>query len=126
MNPVTIADLEVRWRPLTSEEQTVAQAVLDDAWALLVARAVGLEDRLNSGALSYDLAVAVVSAMALRVLRNPEGYVSETSGPFSYRRSEQTVAAGAGLFVTPDELALLSPTGAAFTVRQTAAPVWSS
>ncbi len=124
MNPVTVTDLEARWRPLSADEQTVAQAVLEDAWVLLLSRAPAVEARQADGSLAVGAVIAVVSAMALRVLRNPDGYVSQTVGAFSYQRSD---SASGGLFVSADELALLSPTGTtvgAFTIRQTAVPTW--
>lgn len=123
MNPVSVADLEARWRPLTSDQQITAQAMLDDAWAILSTRLPNLPTDVTvvppatTAVVSREVLVAVMSAMVLRVLRNPDGKVSETIDDYTYRRSD-AVANGA-LYVTPDELGLLSPagSGSAFTIR---------
>lgn len=110
-NPVTVADLEARWRPLTFDEQIVAQSLLDDAWAVLAARLTTLDARVTTGAVAAGAVVAVVSAMALRVLRNPEGLVQYNRSIDDYTeggRRADAVADGF-LYATSAELALLRP-----------------
>lgn len=118
-NPVTVSDLEARWRPLTPGEVGVAQALLDDAWAVLSVRLPNLVGDLEADppAVAQSVVVAVVSAMVLRVMRNPDGKVSESIDDYTYRRSD--AVADGSLYVTADELGLLSPTGSgnAFTIR---------
>ena len=119
-NPASTMDLEDRWRPLTDTEQTVAQALLDDAWAVLQSEVPGLDDRVTSGALASPLVIGVVAAMVLRVLRNPEGKLQERIDDYSYTR-DSSVATG-GLYVTVDELRLLiGVRGSAFSIT----PSWS-
>jgi len=102
-NPATTSDIAARWRPLTAQETTNAVAFLEDAWALLVARRPTLEADLLAGTVSTSNAVRVVTAMVLRVLRNPEGKLSEQIDDYKYTRAE---AIGSGLLhVTDDELA---------------------
>lgn len=117
-NPVQVADIAARWRPLSPEQTSVAEVLLADAYALLVARSPRLPQRLEAGTLSPDLVVAVVSAMVLRVMRNPDGKVSETIDDYTYRRAD-AVSAGA-LYVAADELALLAP---ALTRRSSSVPL---
>ncbi len=123
MNPVGVADLEARWRPLTSQQQITAQACLDDAWAILNTRLTTLQQRLTDGDILRGTVVAVVCAMALRVLRNPDGKVSETIDDYTYRRSD--AVSDGRLYVADDELALLGPNqgaGGAFTIRPAGTP----
>lgn len=106
-NPVVVADLEARWRPLSDQEQTNATAFLGDAWALLLSRRPDLEAYFAAGTISDATITRVVCAMVLRVMKNPDGYDSESVDDYSYRRN--AVIASGLLHVTPDELADLTP-----------------
>lgn len=108
-NPTTIADLEARWRPLSDTEAVNADALLADAWWMLTARRPSLDADVVAGSVASGNVVRVVSAMVLRVLRNPEGYRSETVDDYAYTRDE-LVSSGA-LHVTADELADVTPNG---------------
>jgi hypothetical protein len=120
-NPVIVADLEARFRSLTEDEHDVAQALLDDAWAILLVNKPNLETQIADGDVSREIVTFVVSAMALRVLRNPEGIRQWSIDDASFTR-DNALSAG-GLYLSPDELRLLSPaasgTGAAFTISPT-------
>lgn len=113
-NTVVISDLEARFRPLTDAETPVAQALLADAWAVLVTVVPDLEARLASGSTSYSLLTSVVSSMVLRVLRNPNGVRSWSVDDYSETR-DNSVSAGS-LYVSPEEVALL--TGRASSARR--------
>jgi hypothetical protein len=73
-------------RALTTDaERARAEAALDDASALV--RGEG-----NPGWVAGSVpqaVVAVVLTAALRVVRNPEGFVAETIGAYNYRLPEQ-------------------------------------
>lgn len=114
-NPVIPADLAERWRPLTAGEETVAQALLDDAWAVLLAQVPGIETRMAAGTLSAGLVRKVESAMVLRVLRNPEGWRQWSIDDASFTR-DQSLSAGL-LYLAPEELAELSPVPTSSTSR---------
>lgn len=121
-NPVVIADLEARFRPLTDPEQSVAQALLDDAWAILLTRRPSLEQQITDGTVADASVRVVVAAMVLRVLRNPNGVKSWTVDDYSETR-DNSLAAGA-LYVSDDELGLISPGGTgdgAFSIRPSGA-----
>jgi len=106
-NPVTPSDLVDRLgRPLTPTETTTATALLVDAWAVLLARDPSIDTRLTDSSLSPDLVRVVVSAMVLRVLRNPDGKRQEAIDDYSWTRD--TSLAGGSLYVSDDELALLA------------------
>lgn len=126
-NPVQIADLEARWRPLTAAEATVAASLLEDAWQILLARVPLMQSRMDATTLDPALVVAVESAMVLRVLRNPDGKRQESIDDYSWTR-DNAVSAGL-LYVTDDEAVLLSPTGAstnAFTITPYGEPGYAT
>lgn len=113
-------DVEALWQPLTEQQIAAAVVLLDRVSALMRFRSPGLDARV---AADPDLAL-VVSGIAvdavLRVLRNPDGVVSETLLDYAYRRAD-AVADGA-LYLTPGEIEQLrDPTVAAsrgaFTIR---------
>src|SRR5690349_10675547 len=106
-NPTTIADLEVRWRPLVDLERDNATAFLSDAWAEILSRRPNIEADITAGTVSNDNVIRVVSAMVLRVLRNPEGYDQESIDDWSGRRS--ALVADGILRITSEELAAISP-----------------
>lgn len=108
-NPATTADIEARWRPLTAPETTNAEAFLADAWALLTARRPTLEADITAGTVTVGNAVRVVTAMVLRILRNPDGVLQESIEDYSFRR-DALVSTGR-LHVTDEELAVLTPGG---------------
>lgn len=110
-NPVVVvSDLEARWRPLSAQESTNALAFLDDAWAMLLSRRPDLESYITAGTVSDATVVRVVCAMVLRVMKNPDGYDSESLDDYTYRRN--AVIASGLLHVTPDELGDLTPVAA--------------
>lgn len=106
-NPVTTSDLAARLgRSLTPAETTLAQALLDDAWAILTARNTTIDARLTAATLDPALVRAVETAMVLRVLRNPDGKKQEAIDDYSWTR-DTAISSGA-LYVSDEELALLS------------------
>jgi hypothetical protein len=112
-NPVITADLEARFRPLSTAEEVTAQALLDDAWAVLLTVIPDLEARMAAGTPSTSLVVSVASAMVLRVMRNPNGVRSWSVDDYSETR-DNSIAAGS-LYVAPEEVRLL--TGLASSAR---------
>lgn len=114
-NPAIVADLEARFRPLSDTERDNAQALLDDAWAILLSHRPTLE--APTPPVSSDLVRAVVSAMVLRVLRNPEGIRQWSVDDASFTR-DNALSAG-GLYVSDEELSLLNggSGSGAFTIR---------
>ena len=108
-NPATPTDVENRWRSLTVDETAVAYTLLDDAWAILVARRPTLEADITAGTVSEANVVRILANMVLRVMKNPEGKRSEQIDDYSYTRD--TALSAGELYVTADELADLTPDG---------------
>lgn len=103
--PATINDLKARsFRPLSEDEETVGGVLLEDAWALILNHVPSAEER--SADIQYSALVKQVQcAMVLRVIKNPEGLLSEQIDDYQYRR-DSAVSAGA-LYLSDDERALL-------------------
>jgi hypothetical protein len=104
-----VDDIEYLWRELTSPELITAGVLLDRVSALIRSRIPGIDARIAADPNLGVLAAGVVADAVLRVMRNPEGYVSEQIGAYSYSRAS-TVG---GLSLTDAEWALLLPTTAA-------------
>jgi hypothetical protein len=68
-----------------------------------------ITSRLSGGQLSANFYKRVIANAVLRVLRNPEGYTSESEGGYSYGL-RATVSSG-DLWFTDDEIAMLSGAG---------------
>jgi hypothetical protein len=100
-----VSDLEARWRPLAPDEEAGAQALLEDAWAIANVQLPSLSGNVQSGAVSEDIVRAVVCAMVLRVLRNPDGVRSWSVDDYSQTR-DNSVSSGS-LYLSDAELALL-------------------
>lgn len=108
-----IGHIEARWRPLNAAEKAAAQALIDDAWVIVNIQVPSLAAAQDSGALSTEVLRAVLSAMVLRVLRNPDGVRQWSVDDYSETR-DSSVAAGA-LYLSDDELRLI---GAAIGTRR--------
>lgn len=95
-----VPELEARLgRSLVDEERTTAEAVLNDASA--VVRAYGLP--WPDPATAPDIAVTVCLAAAERKMRNPEGIRQEMEGGYQY-----TLASGpSGVELTAAEIRML-------------------
>lgn len=120
-NPATSDDVVARWRPLSAEETTVANTLLEDAWVMLkrhaTRREVDLEEAIIIDADLKDDVVRVLATAVLRVLKNPEGKSQESIDDYSYTRNSGV--AGGALEFTDVELDDLLPglaeSGRAFT-----------
>lgn len=121
----TVAELEARvGRPMvTDEEKAMAVAALEDAaaiarvygnpwWGCNPVTTMAATDpvvingvTVRSTGINVPAGVkAVVLAMAARALRNPDGFVSETAGEYTYRYSENTAN---GISPSPGEITML-------------------
>lgn len=101
MSFATVDDVEVRFfRKLGAEERPLVEARLEDAENKIRQRIPDLDARVvDPGFLS--VVVRVCCDAVIRLVRNPEGYVQETDGNYTYMLA-QTHADGR-LSITPDE-----------------------
>lgn len=114
-----VEEVEARaGRDLTDAEQALAQALLEDATALIELEVGDFPDAVP------PIVVAVTCAMVLRVVRNPEGVRQE--GIEDAQRIRSEVAASGQLELLPGERQLLvkalaratgsTSSGGAFTI----------
>jgi hypothetical protein len=110
-------DVEDRFiRPLDTDEQRVVGTRLNDAERMIKRRVPDLDAQIVAGTIDQDDVVMIEADMVLRLIRNPDGYTSETDGNYSYTISQQ-VSSGK-LEVLPDEWDLLGiKTGGIYSIR---------
>lgn len=100
----TFEDVEVRFfRELAPEERPLVEARLDDAERKIRARIPDLDDRAALDPNFQATVVAVTADAVIRLVRNPEGYVQETDGNYTYMLSQDGVAGS--LTILPEEWA---------------------
>lgn len=105
--PVVADDIVSRWRALEPDESGIVNKVIEDAQDILEddAEAEGIsQPTTDRGQRAY---VRAVANMVIRVLKNPDGILTETLDGYTYRR-DSAVSSGA-LVPTDDELARLRP-----------------
>lgn len=102
-----IGDVAVQYGELDDDQEQLTAYLLKAASKMVRQRFPLLDQQMVAGSLDADVVALVVSGMVLRVLRNPEGLRSETTGPFS--RTYDTSAAAGLLVVTQDDARGLIP-----------------
>lgn len=110
-------DVETRLgRSLTPEQTTQVQAWLVDVEAEIREKIPNLDD-LAADPDYLQLLIRVECAAVLRVVRNPDGKMTERIDDYSWTRDAAT--ASGRLFITDDEWGLLTPDSSteAFTIR---------
>jgi hypothetical protein len=113
----TLFDVENRLgRTLAEDEPVLVATLLGDAEGLLISRKPDLRTAASGDLELRARAVAVEAAAVVRVLRNPGGYRSEQTGPFSY--TIDTRAAAGFLTILDEEWRQLGVSGA-FTIDPT-------
>jgi hypothetical protein len=85
---------------LTAEETTLVATRLADAERML-SRRVDLAAGIAAGTFEAEDVVQVEADMVLRLVRNPEGHISETDGNYMYQLSREL--ASGKLEVTSEE-----------------------
>lgn len=116
MTYATSDDVAVRWGQTPSTEQTATiDTLLSDVERLILKRIPDLSDKISAGTIDEADVVQVEAQAVIRVMRNPDGYVSETDGTYTY---QYAAGAAAGVLqVLPDEWELLGVgTGGGMTV----------
>jgi hypothetical protein len=103
-----LSDVQARLgRPLTTDEQTQVPTLLSDTEILIKARISDLDDKALDD--DYLARVKMVEANAVRrLIRNPDGYTSETDGDYTYQINYKL--ASGDLSITDQEWSLLGAT----------------
>lgn len=105
----TLAEYEELYGSLSATRQPVARALLRRGSRLIRDLYPGLTELVSSGRVSRDTIGLVVLNMTAKVLRNPGGLRSETTGPFS--RAYDMEAASGLLRLDENDRALLMEAG---------------
>lgn len=100
--PAQTLDLEARGYTIVSE--AVAQTRLDESWRALRREIRSIEADIASGAVDTADVVDVVSAAALRILRNPDGHKQEAGSLDDYAESWTRADSTLDLYFTAAEL----------------------
>lgn len=103
----TLGEYTELYGNLSAARSATARALLRRASMLVRDTYRGIDARIAAGTVSADNVGLAVINMVARVLRNPSGLRSETTGPFS--RSYDTELASGMLSITATEQALLVP-----------------
>lgn len=102
MSYASFEDVEVRFfRELTEEERPLVEARIKDAEAKIRLRIPDLDDRVAANPEYADVVARVCADAVIRLVRNPEGYVQETDGNYTYMLAQSH--ADGKLSITPDE-----------------------
>lgn len=108
-NPATTSDLTARGYVIPDGGTTAAQTRLDEAWRALNRQVRSLETSLTSGWITTEDVVDVVTAAALRVLRNPAGVTESTGSIDDWRETQRYADFTQDLYFTAAELRSLEP-----------------
>ena len=92
-------------RPLSPDETTLVTIRLADAERLILKKIPDLAAQITDGDIDIEDVKQVEAEAVLRVVRNPEGFISETDGNYTYMMSQES--ASGVLEITPAEWALL-------------------
>lgn len=111
----TKEDVAVRWgRQLTPEDEAMVVQRLEDVERMIKRRIPDLDDKCANDP-EYQTDVIQVEADAvLRLARNPEGYLSETDGDYTYMLQSGT--ASGSLEILPTEWETLGVRSSRMTV----------
>lgn len=109
-------DVSVRWaRSLTDEETALIEVRLADVERMIVRRIPDLDQKILDGDIDVADVCQVESDAVLRLARNPEGYVSETDGNYTYTLHKELVSGK--LQILPEEWEILGvASGMMFTL----------
>jgi hypothetical protein len=106
MARATAADVELRWgRVPTDAETTLIETRLDDVERMIYRRLPDLDQWILDGQVDAADVVQVEAEVVLRLVRNPEGYLSETDGNYSYQMQREL--ASGRLSILPEEWEML-------------------
>lgn len=99
-------DVTKRWaRTPAPEEISLIEIRLADVERMIRRRIPDLDDKIDSGELDVEDLKQVEADAVLRLVRNPEGYLSETDGNYTYML-QQDMALGR-LEILPEEWEIL-------------------
>ena len=106
----TTSQVEAVWRPLSLQESATTDVLVEQASDLLDRRFGNLQDKIDAGDLTANLARMAVTSMVLRVLRNMDGLQSSTASVDDAAETVRYSEAATGMLaVTQVEVDILRP-----------------
>lgn len=90
---------------LDTAETAMVSKRIGQVERIILRRVPDIASRITSGAITAEDVNDVVTAAVLRVVRNPEGYIQESDGTYTYMLSAETVQSE--LTITDAEWAIL-------------------
>lgn len=98
----TLEDVQARYHlPIDVSMEALVTARLQDAEDMIRGRIPDLDERIDQGLLPANTVIRVISDAVIRLVRNPDGYISETDGNYTYQLSFD--GGGSDLTITPNE-----------------------
>jgi hypothetical protein len=83
-----LEDVEARlMRSATEEEAVMIEQLLEQVEAIIRLRIPDLDQKILNGDISETIVVMVEVNAVMRVMNNPEAFMSETDGNYSYQRN---------------------------------------
>ena len=111
-----LSDVQARLgRPLTDDEKTQAETLLDDVELEIRSRIPDLDDKVTAGDIPEDVVIRVEASAVRRVIKNPDGYTGESDGDYSYQINYQL--ASGELEITEKEWGLLGVSRGMFLIN---------
>lgn len=102
MSYATFQDVEDRFfRTLTEEERPLVEARIRDVENKIRMRILDLDERVIENPLLGEIVGRICADAVIRLVRNPEGYVQETDGNYTYMLAQ--AHADGRLSILPDE-----------------------
>lgn len=82
----TFDDVQARYHlPIDAELRPLVEIRLDDAEAKIRSRIPALDELILQGRVAEATVIRVTAEAVIRLVRNPDGYVSETDGSYTYQ-----------------------------------------
>lgn len=101
-----VDDVAGRWARTPSEEESgLIEIRLGDVERMIKRRIPDLAARITAGTIDVEDVIQVEADAVLRLVRNPDGYLSETDGSYTYML-QQDISSGK-LTITPEEWEIL-------------------
>lgn len=100
------SDVTDRWgRQPSPEEASLIAKRLEDVERKIRRRIPDLDDQIVNGDIAVEDLIQVEADAVLRLVRNPDGYLSESDGDYTYMLQQGT--ASGQLTITPEEWEML-------------------
>ena len=95
-------DVQARYHlPIEDAMRPLVEARLEDAEQKIRVRIPALDDWIDQGRVALSTVIRVCADAVIRLVRNPDGYISETDGSYTYQMAWDS--GGSDLRITPDE-----------------------